>query len=153
MFDNSLEQLAKARQNKKVVFTNGCFDILHVGHIRVLADARDLGDILVVGLNSDSSVRRLKGDSRPVIPEEERQEMLLALKSVDYVFIFDEDTPEELIRQIRPDILTKGGDWKIEQIVGGPFVTSYGGEVLSLPYRAGYSTTGTIERILERAGL
>ena len=131
----------------KLVFTNGCFDILHVGHSRYLAQARALGNALVVGLNSDDSVRRLKGKERPVVPCEERREMLLALKAVDYVIIFDEDTPQKLIEQVRPDVLVKGGDWPVEKIVGHEFVQSYGGTVKSLPYIPGASTTDIIARV------
>lgn len=133
--------------SQKVVFTNGCFDILHAGHARYLAEARDLGDLLVVGLNSDASVRRLKGPHRPVNNEGSRALMLASLLCVDVVVLFGEDTPEALIRQVRPDLLVKGGDWKPEQIVGNEFVTGYGGRVLSLPFHEGFSTTGMIDRI------
>jgi rfaE bifunctional protein nucleotidyltransferase chain/domain len=131
----------------KVVFTNGCFDILHVGHVQYLTEARSLGDKLVVGLNSDASVQRLKGSERPVIPQEERRAVLLALRCVDEVHIFDEDTPLKLIQSIRPDVLVKGGDWAVEAIVGNEFVRSYGGEVRSLPFIAGRSTTAIIDKI------
>jgi len=127
---------------KKVVFTNGCFDIIHVGHVRYLSEARSLGDVLVVGLNSDSSVSRLK-PGRPVNPEAERAEVLLALESVDFVCVFDEDTPYELISSLRPDILVKGGDWKKEDIVGSDIVE----DTRSLPFHEGCSTTAIIERI------
>lgn len=140
-------ELTEVRKNKKVVFTNGCFDILHVGHLRYLKAAKKLGDILVIGLNSDLSVSRLKGPDRPICPESERQEMLLGLKAVDYVFIFEEDTPLNLIQKIKPDILCKGGDWKKEHIVGSDFVESYGGQVLSLNFEEGHSTTNIIEKI------
>ncbi len=132
----------------KVVFTNGCFDILHAGHVRYLAHARSLGDKLVVGLNSDASVRRLKGAERPIVGQEERREVLCALKAVDEVRIFDEDTPERLIERIRPDILVKGGDWPVEKIVGNEFVRSYGGEVRSLPFIEGNSTSAIMEKII-----
>ena len=131
----------------KTVFTNGCFDILHVGHLRYLQEAAALGDRLVVGLNSDTSVKRLKGDTRPIFSEQERREMLLGLKPVDEVALFEEDTPLELLKQVRPDILVKGGDWSIDQIVGADFVMSYGGEVKSLCLVDGKSTTGVIERV------
>ena len=131
----------------KVVFTNGCFDILHVGHLRYLSEARSLGDVLVVGLNSDYSVRRLKGDRRPIVPQEERREMLLGLRSVDIVLIFDEDTPAQIIAQVRPDVLVKGGDWAPENIVGADLVQSYGGEVHSLSFVEGKSTTNIIGAI------
>ena len=146
----AFEDLQSQRKNKKIIFTNGCFDILHVGHLRYLMSAKNLGDILVIGLNSDGSVKRLKGPTRPVCSEAERTEMLLGLKAVDYVFLFEEDTPLNLIRKIKPDILCKGGDWKKEQIVGSDFVESYGGQVLSLNFEAGHSTTGIIEKILNK---
>ena len=133
----------------KIVFTNGCFDILHVGHVRYLAEARSLGDCLVVGLNSDSSVKGLKGPSRPVTSQEDRKEMLMALRSVDEVVIFDEPTPLELIKKIQPDILVKGGDWSVDQIVGSEVVLEKGGTVLSLPFHLGNSTTGIIEKVLK----
>lgn len=136
---------------QKIVFTNGCFDILHIGHLRYLAEAKSKGDILVVGLNSDSSVKRLKGESRPICNEAERSEMLLGLKPIDHVFIFEEDTPEELIKIIKPDVLCKGGDWRKEEIVGSSFLESYGGEVLSLRFESGHSTTDIIDRIQGRA--
>ena len=144
-----IEQLRK--QNKRVVFTNGCFDILHVGHLRYLEDAKQLGDVLVVGVNSDASVIRLKGPGRPIVPQAERCEMLLGLKPVDAVLIFDEDTPLELIQKVRPDTLVKGGDWPVSQIVGNDVVSSYGGTVKSLPFVEGKSTTNVIEKILEVA--
>ncbi|HMK43616.1 MAG TPA: D-glycero-beta-D-manno-heptose 1-phosphate adenylyltransferase [Dissulfurispiraceae bacterium] len=128
---------------KKVVFTNGCFDILHVGHVRYLAEAKSLGDILVVGLNSDASVGRLK-PGRPVTTEKDRAEVLAALAAVDYVTIFSEDSPYELIFLLRPDLLVKGGDWRPEDIVGSDLVS----EVKSLHFIGGASTTGIIERIL-----
>lgn len=132
---------------KKVVFTNGCFDILHTGHVRYLAEARALGDVLVVGMNSDDSVRRLKGPSRPVNAQEGRALVLSSLKPVDLVVLFEEDTPEQLIFRLRPDLLVKGGDWAVDQIVGAGFVQSYGGEVRSLPFHEGFSSTGIITRI------
>lgn len=127
---------------KRIVFTNGCFDILHVGHVRYLREARELGDVLVVGLNSDSSVSKLK-PGRPVNPETQRAEVLASLESVDYVTIFSEETPYELIRSIMPDVLVKGGDWKKEDIVGANLVP----EVYSLPFVAGISTTSIIKKI------
>jgi D-glycero-beta-D-manno-heptose 1-phosphate adenylyltransferase len=133
-------------QNKKVVFTNGCFDLLHVGHVRYLAEAKKLGDFLVVGVNSDDSVKKLKGPSRPIQNQSDRAEILKALESVDETVIFTEDTPENLIKSIRPDILVKGGDWSVEQIVGGTFVQSYGGKVCSLTFVDGKSTTKIIEK-------
>lgn len=134
------------QQNKKIVFTNGCFDLLHVGHVRYLAEARKLGDILVVGVNSDDSVKRLKGPQRPIQNQSDRSEILMSLKSVDYAEIFDQDTPADLIRKVRPHLLVKGGDWKIEQIVGSDFVQSYGGQVCSLNFVEGRSTTKIIAK-------
>jgi len=128
----------------KTVFTNGCFDILHVGHVRYLREARLLGDRLVVGLNSDSSVKRLKGDSRPVVSEENRKEVLEALESVDEVVLFEEDTPLELIKKVRPNVLVKGGDYSIDDIVGAKEVISWGGEVRSLNFHSGHSSSQII---------
>lgn len=143
----TLKELAQLRQSKKIVFTNGCFDILHVGHIRYLQQAKSLGDLLVVGLNSDASVSRLKGPTRPIQNEEDRKELLLALEAVDAVFVFAEDTPLELIKEVKPHLLVKGGDWSEDQIVGADFVKSLGGEVKSLPFSQGKSTTNIVERI------
>lgn len=133
-------------QGKKIVFTNGCFDLLHVGHVRYLQEARKLGDVLVIGVNSDASVQRLKGPTRPVQGEADRAEILAALGAVDFTVIFSEDTPENLIHKVHPDILVKGGDWKIDSIVGAPYVMSYGGKVLSLQFVDGKSTTKLIEK-------
>ena len=127
---------------KKVVFTNGCFDILHVGHIRCLREAKSRGDLLIVGLNSDGSVSRIKPE-RPVNPQDQRAEVLASLEMVDYVTIFDEETPYELIRLLRPDVLVKGGDWKKEEIIGSDIAK----ETYSLPYIKGVSTSGIIEKI------
>lgn len=137
-----------AAQGRKLVFTNGCFDLLHPGHLRYLAEARALGDFMVVGLNSDRSISALKGPLRPVCPEAVRTEMLAGLAAVDAVVVFDQDTPLELITALRPDILVKGGDWAVDQIVGGPLVLEWGGEVRSLLLADGFSTTALIERIL-----
>ena len=137
-------------QGKKVVFTNGCFDILHVGHITYLNEAKKLGDVLVIGLNSDSSVKRLKGETRPINTELDRARVLDALRSVDYVSIFNEDTPFELLEQIVPDVLVKGGDYKKEDVVGGDIVTRNGGEVIIIPFVDGKSTTSIIERATKR---
>lgn len=142
-----LKILPQERQGRKVVFTNGCFDILHVGHIRYLQEAWGLGDMLIVGLNSDASVKRLKGEARPVQNESDRAEILAALDCVDYVVVFDEETPFELISRIQPDILVKGGDWPVEKIVGSDVVLKHGGEVKSLKFHSGRSTTGILERI------
>jgi len=135
------------QQGKKIVFTNGCFDILHCGHILYLEKAKTLGDILILGLNSDASVKRLKGNNRPIVPEKERALVVAGLESVDYVCIFEQDTPYELIDLIQPDVLVKGGDWTIDKIVGADIVQKKGGKVLSLNYEQGFSTTNIIERI------
>jgi len=133
--------------NKKVVFTNGCFDILHRGHVQYLLAARELGDILIVGLNNDDSVKRLKGKHRPVNNEIDRAIVLSALQDVDHVVIFSENTPYELINTIKPDILVKGGDWKPEDIVGSDIVLQRGGKVLSLDFVKGYSTSKMIDKM------
>lgn len=135
------------REGKKIVFTNGCFDILHVGHVRYLEKAKALGDILVVGLNNDLSVRKIKGNGRPINREADRAIVLAALASVDYVTLFGDRTPEKLIKTLRPDILVKGGDWKKEDIVGADFVESLGGKVAVIPFVAGYSTTSLLNKI------
>jgi D-beta-D-heptose 7-phosphate kinase/D-beta-D-heptose 1-phosphate adenosyltransferase len=140
------EKLLPSRGKKKIVFTNGCFDWLHVGHVRYLQEAKALGDILVVGVNTDESVRRLKGPTRPVQNENDRAEILAALEAVNFTTIFSQDTPYELIKSIRPDILVKGGDWKVEQIVGADVVQSYGGQVHSLRFIDGKSTTSLITK-------
>jgi len=132
---------------KKVVFTNGCFDILHVGHTRYLYAAAKLGDVLIVGLNSDASARRLKGEGRPVYPEAERAEILASLESVSAVVLFDEDTPLGLITAIVPDVLVKGGDWEIEKIVGREVVLAAGGRVATIEYQEGHSTTMILDKI------
>lgn len=143
-----LKEITRAKKlGKKIVFTNGCFDILHAGHVRYLARAKKLGNALVVAINTDASVRKLKGRERPVTCQEDRAEVLSGLSSVDHVVFFGEETPEKLIGALRPDVLVKGGDWKVEQISGGPFVKSYGGKVKSLPFYRGFSTTGLIEKI------
>jgi len=135
---------------QRIVFTNGCFDILHPGHVLYLQEAHGLGDVLVVAVNSDRSVRELKGPKRPILTESERCQMLAALESVSYVTVFDEPTPLALIRSILPDVLVKGGDWGIDDIVGRKEVEASGGTVASLPYQNGQSTSGVIERILDR---
>jgi rfaE bifunctional protein nucleotidyltransferase chain/domain len=134
-------------KEKKVVFTNGCFDILHLGHVEYLAKARDLGGILIVGLNTDDSVRRLKGAHRPVNDEDARAMVLAALSFVDAIVLFDEDTPAELISQILPDLLVKGKDYDGKTIVGADVVKAHGGEVVTIELTKGYSTTGTIHRM------
>lgn len=137
-------------KGKRIVFTNGCFDLLHVGHIRYLEKAKTLGDVLVVGVNSDRSVRGLKGPQRPILPEEERVEILSGLGCVDYITIFDEATPLELILFLQPHILVKGGDWTKDTTAGREMVEELGGEVVILPFVEGASTTSLIETILKR---
>ena len=144
------ERLREA--GKRVVFTNGCFDLLHPGHVRYLQQARALGDALIVALNSDRSVRELKGDNRPILREDERAEVMAALACVDYVTVFDEPTPREIIAALLPDILVKGGDWGVDQIVGREEVETAGGQVMSLPFVDGCSTTDVIERIARQYG-
>jgi D-beta-D-heptose 7-phosphate kinase/D-beta-D-heptose 1-phosphate adenosyltransferase len=139
------------RNGRRVVFTNGCFDLLHPGHIRSLELARALGDALIVGLNSDASVRQLKGEGRPVIPERERAEILSALESVDAVVIFDDLTPREVISRLLPDVLVKGGDWPGDQIVGREEVEAAGGRVVSVPVVPGYSTSAMLKKIRDGA--
>ncbi len=134
------------KKNAKVVFTNGCFDILHPGHLHILAAAKDLGDLLIVGLNSDSSVKLLKGPDRPVMDESSRAMLLAGLQVVDLVVIFSEETPLKLIETINPDILVKGGDYKIDQIVGSAHVKASGGQVITIPLLEGFSTTGIISK-------
>lgn len=129
------------------VFTNGCFDLIHAGHVDLLERARHLGTKLIVGINSDRSVRAIKGPDRPLVNEEDRKRVLLGLRSVDEVIIFDETTPERLIRELRPDVLVKGGDWKAEEIIGADFVTDNGGQVLSLPLMGDHSTSSLLGRI------
>jgi D-beta-D-heptose 7-phosphate kinase/D-beta-D-heptose 1-phosphate adenosyltransferase len=146
-----LERLAVERGGgRRLVFTNGCFDLLHAGHVSLLERAAALGEILVVGLNSDASVRRLKGPERPVVSEDERALLLAALRPVDYVVLFGEDTPLELIRALRPDVLVKGEDYGPEAVVGRELVEAYGGTVVRLPLVPGHSSTGRIERLRGR---
>ena len=148
---SALIRILNKLRNKKVVFTNGCFDILHYGHIKYLEGAKRLGDILVVGLNSDSSVKKIKGRARPIIKQFDRARILAGLASVDYVTIFNGDTPEALIKSVRPDVLVKGGDWREDEIVGAKCVASYGGEVIAIPYIKGRSTSGIIDKIRRTA--
>jgi D-glycero-beta-D-manno-heptose 1-phosphate adenylyltransferase len=145
--DELKKELTPLRKNKKVVFTNGCFDILHVGHVSYLQRARELGDFLVVGLNSDKSVKKLKGPTRPVQVEDDRAIILAALGCVDFVVIFSEDTPKSLIEKVNPEVLVKGGDWPVDKIVGADHVMSYGGQVKSLPFIEGKSSTTIIEKV------
>ncbi|MGH9455074.1 MAG: D-glycero-beta-D-manno-heptose 1-phosphate adenylyltransferase [Terriglobia bacterium] len=142
-----LRELKRAGQ--RIVFTNGCFDLIHPGHTRYLAQARKQGDCLVVAVNSDESARTLKGPQRPVFPQSERAEILAALEAVDYVTFFDEPTPRSLIAQILPDVLVKGADWGSDQIVGREEVEAAGGKVVSMPVVKGYSTTAIIEAVLQ----
>ena len=135
------------KQGGRIAFTNGCFDILHYGHIKYLQDAKGAGDVLVLGLNSDASVKRIKGKKRPVNRQIDRLRVLAALSCVDYITVFNQDTPLRLIKLLRPDILIKGGDWETDKIIGAEFVKSYGGRVLTIPYLKGYSTTGLIARL------
>lgn len=139
--------LNKQRPRKRIVFTNGCFDILHYGHIKYLEDAKRLGDILVVGLNADASVKKIKGKRRPIINQSDRARILSALASVDYVTVFNEDTPRSLIEALSPDVLVKGGDWKKGEIVGADFICARGGRVVTIPYIRGRSTSKIIEKI------
>lgn len=145
-FGKQLVEILKS-QNKKVVFTNGCFDILHVGHLRYLNEAKKQGDVLIIGVNSDASVKRLKGESRPINNQFDRAEMLSGLKAVDYTVIFEEDTPEKLIATLKPSIHVKGGDYKKEDLPETKIVESYGGEVRILSFVEGKSTTNIVKKI------
>jgi len=139
---------AKAkRAGKKIVFTNGCFDLLHVGHLHVLKEAKKLGDVLIVALNSDSSVKGIKGPDRPILPESERAELIAALEMVDYVTLFDEPDPLNVIQELKPDILAKGSDWAADQIIGREFVEGSGGKVAVINFLKGHSTTDIVEKI------
>ncbi len=145
-----LKKILNKSPRKKVVFTNGCFDILHYGHVKYLKEAKSKGDILVVGLNSDESTRRLKGKNRPINPQMDRARVLAALESVDYVILFNENTPFRLIKVLKPDILVKGGDWTKEKIVGADIVLDRGGKVLTLSYVKNRSTTRIIKKNIHR---
>ena len=150
--DEAILRFGREKRNgRRIVFTNGCFDLLHPGHIRSLELARGLGDVLIVGLNGDATVRQLKGPVRPVIAERERAETLAALESVDAVVIFDDLTPREVISRLLPDVLVKGGDWAGDQIVGREEVEAAGGRVVSIPVVPGYSTTAILRKIREGA--
>ncbi len=140
------------RNGRRVVFANGCFDLLHPGHVETLEKARALGDVLIVGVNSDRSVREAKGSGRPIVPEQERAEVLAALQCVDAVVIFDEPTPREIITALLPDVLVKGGDWASDQIIGREEVEAAGGQVVSVPVVAGYSTSAMVEKIRKLDG-
>ena len=151
--DELTELAAQARQNgKSVVFTNGCFDILHRGHVHVLRQAKAAGDLLIVALNSDRSVQEIKGAHRPVLPESDRIELIGAMEMVDYVIIFDEPDPYKLIAAIKPDVLAKGGDWSAEKIIGADVVEQAGGRIVMIPYLKGFSTSEIIGRILNENG-
>ena len=145
-----LEKLSRFRkQGKKIVFTNGCFDIMHLGHVRYLAAAKDKGEILIVGLNSDKSVNTIKGIKRPIINEDQRAEVLASLEYVDYVTAFDEADPLKLIRAIKPDVLVKGADWPEDKIIGADFVKNNGGQVVRVPLVPEISTSSIIQKILK----
>jgi rfaE bifunctional protein nucleotidyltransferase chain/domain len=139
-------------KGEKIAFTNGCFDILHAGHVQYLAEARKVGDLLILGLNSDASVRTIKGEKRPLVPQEERALVVASLAAVDYVTLFDETTPLTLIEYLRPDVLVKGGDWNEASVVGRDAVRSWGGRVVIIPLTEGVSTTNIVEKILRIYG-
>jgi D-beta-D-heptose 7-phosphate kinase/D-beta-D-heptose 1-phosphate adenosyltransferase len=139
-------------EGKKIAFTNGCFDILHAGHVQYLCEARKTGDLLILGLNSDASVRAIKGEKRPLVPQGERAEVVASLTAVDYVTLFDETTPLRLIEYLQPDCLVKGGDWQEDTVVGGDLVRSWGGKVVIVPLTEGVSTTHIVEKILRVYG-
>ena len=145
--DASTIDFLKKNEHKKIVFTNGCFDILHMGHIEYLNEAKAQGDVLIIGLNSDQSIKLLKGSDRPINNESDRAAMLLNLRSVDCVQVFNEETPLNIIKLIHPNVLVKGGDWKVEQIVGSDFVLANGGIVKSLLFKSGYSTSNFIQAV------
>jgi len=148
--DELAARLETERRGKTLVFTNGCFDLLHAGHVRALEAARQLGDILVVGVNSDASVRHLKGNTRPIVSEMLRAELVAALKAVDYAVVFSESTPIETIRLLRPDVHVKSGDYRVDEMPETPYVRAAGGRVEIIPLVAGLSSTGIVERILDR---
>ena len=152
-----LKKLAKLlarlrRQGKRVVFTNGCFDLLHVGHVRYLNEARQKGDVLVVAVNTDRSVRKIKGDSRPIIPQAERAEILSALAAVDFVTYFDEGTPFEIINELKPGILVKGADYRARDIVGNDFIKRTGGKLYRIPLARNYSTSRIVQDVVDKYG-
>lgn len=151
---HTLDDLRQVRQElkrvgKKVVFTNGCFDLLHSGHIHIFREAKKLGDILIVAVNDDTSVRKIKGFSRPIFPLDERLEILEALEEIDHLVSFSEETPLEVIASLLPDVLVKGGDWRIEEVVGRREVEKAGGKVVIIPYLKGYSSSEIIKRIIQ----
>ena len=143
---------AARREGKKVVFTNGCFDLVHRGHLHILRGARSAGDLLIVGINTDRSVRIIKGPARPILSEVDRSELIASLEMVDYVVLFDDPTPLSLIAAIKPDVLVKGGDWGPDQVVGAEVVRQSGGKVVLVPYLKGFSTTEIIERMQRKDG-
>jgi len=148
-----LEKLVKIRaqlkrQGRKVVFTNGCFDLLHGGHIHLFKEAKKLGDIFIVAVNDDASVRKIKDSSRPIFSLEERLEILAAVEDIDYLFSFSEETPQKIIASLLPDVLVKGGDWKPDEVIGKCEVEEGGGKVVIIPYRKGHSSSGIIKKIL-----
>lgn len=146
--NNLLKKLEIWRgSNKKIVFTNGCFDLIHLGHIEVLARSADLGDILIIGVNTDSSIKELKGNNRPIIKENSRAQQLASLEFVDAVILFNEQTPLELIKVIKPNVITKGGDYNSEQVVGNEIAVKNEGEVIIIPLTQGYSTTSILDKI------
>lgn len=157
MIDTKIKSLSELRkitaklksQNKTIVFTNGCFDLLHYGHVQYLQEAKAKGDILIVAINSDSSVRKIKGADRPIVKEKDRLSLAAALESVDYVLLFNEKTPLRLIKELKPDILAKGADWKKDKIIGGDFVSAYGGKVSTIKLQKGRSTSGIINKIVK----
>ena len=152
-WESMKEEVEKRRQaGAKIAFTNGCFDILHVGHCRYLREARNLGDLLVLGLNSDRSVRAIKGEKRPLVPQEERAEVIASLSSVDFVTLFEESTPLKLIEYLRPDCLIKGGDWNESTIVGAREVRSWGGRVAVIPLVPDASSTNIVAKVLKVYG-
>jgi rfaE bifunctional protein nucleotidyltransferase chain/domain len=140
------------KSGKKAVFTNGCFDLLHRGHVHILRQAKAAGDLLIVGINSDSSVKSIKGPTRPILPQTDRVELIAAMEMVDYVVLFDEPDPYRLIAAIKPNVLAKGGDWSADKIVGADIVAQNGGRILVIPYLDGFSTTEIIERIRSEDG-
>jgi D-beta-D-heptose 7-phosphate kinase/D-beta-D-heptose 1-phosphate adenosyltransferase len=152
-FDEIAAIAADARkQGRKVVFTNGCFDLVHRGHLHILRQAKAAGDLLIVGINTDRSVKMIKGALRPILPETDRSELIASLEMVDYVVLFDEPTPIDLITAIQPDVLAKGGDWERDQVVGADVVEKAGGQVALIPYLEGFSTTEIIERMRKQDG-
>ncbi len=148
---DQLESIVRQLQDggSRAVLTNGCFDLLHAGHVRYLRKARACGDALIVAVNSDASVRRLKGAGRPIVRQEDRCEVLAALECVDHVTVFDDDTPLDVVKRLRPAVLAKGGDWQLDQIVGRKEVEEAGGRVMAIEFEKGYSTTSIVRRIVE----